>query len=166
MGFIGIFRSILRKETVGRSNLPGLVRDMRNDSVKYRKEMVHKDAPAVSKSVTKSEFAKSYRNLQISSVISTSYLCGLSAYMALRPELMLIVTGLAMGIVGALWHFSFVIRGYRAREVAGMWESRFDCLITSPSEVFDASISDPLVLFPMFKPLSFSSVKINKTRGV
>lgn len=162
MGIFGIFKNILKKETVGRVNLPGLVRDMREDSVAYRKNMVHKEAPAVSPSMTKAEFSQAYRNLQISSVISSSYLCGLVAYLIINPDLMLLITGTAMGIIGVLWHFSFVIRAYRAREIARKWEIRTEPLLTSPSEVIDASMSDPTVLLPVFKSLAFPSDKINR----
>ena len=162
MGFIGIFQKILRKETTGRAQLPGLVRDMRNDAVAYRRQHMHKDAPAVEASMTESSFRKAYRNLQICSVISFSYLVGIIVYNVKTPDMMLFVTSLAMGVIGLIGHFSFVVRAYRAREVASQWSRRGEPMRVTPSEVIDASLSDPLILMPALKALHFPSDKITK----
>lgn len=162
MGFIGIFRNILAKETTRRAQLPALVKQMREDSVKYRREHMRADSPAVDPSTTIEEFKSAYRNLQICSVISFSYLVGILIYNIKSPSGMLLVTSIVMGIVGLLGHFSFVIRAYRAREVAENWETRHESFAVSVSEVIDAALTDPLALLPALKGLHFSSDKINK----
>lgn len=159
---IQLFKGILLKETSRRAQLPGLVRHMRDEVVSYREEKFHREAPAIAPETTVEQVSSGYRLLQRCSDVSFLYLAGTLAYNILNPGLMLALMSLALGTIGVMWHFSFVIRAYRAREVVKDWENRHKPYFVTYSEVIDAAMADPLILLPTLKPLRFPSGKILK----
>lgn len=160
MGIIHTFKEIAKKETVRRSKLPGLVRDMRNDIVEFRRTKMTVDSPAVGNDTSKSEFVGAYKNVGRMSLISSVYLIGIGIYLFTLTDAQSIIAMVCLFLVGVLWHISFCLRSLRARRVAEDWSNRDRPMKMSYSEFFDEVLGDPLTLLPFFKPLIFSSGKI------
>lgn len=169
MNIISQFASIAKKETVGRSNIRSLIKDMHSDVVDYRKNNQADESIAVAETMTRKQFAKAYRNLQATSLISFSFVLFMIAYFFLAEGWMIKFTISAFFVISFLWHLSFVIRAYRARLVYDDWEKRLKPLKIGFEEVADALIHDPRVFAPFVMALNTrDDIKydnINKNKG-
>jgi len=130
VGIFETFKNIAKKETVRRSKLPGLVKDMRSDIVEHRRTTFTPDAPAVDADTSKSEFSEQYKTVQNMSLVSFIYVLCMatySTYTAVQSENVFsgnFITVICLLVIGSLWHFSFCVRALRARRVASLWENR------------------------------------------
>lgn len=148
MNIFSQFTHIAKKETIGRSNIRSLIKDMHTDVVDYRREKQTEDASAVSDEMTISRFASAYKTLQFTSLISFSFLIFMLAYVFVADEWMLKFTICAFLVISTLWHLSFVIRAYRARLIYADWEKRNRPLVVNFEEILDAIFHDPRVFVP------------------
>lgn len=162
MNIVSQFLNIAKKETIGRSGLRSLIKDMHEDVVDYRKENQRDDSVAVSSEITIGQFRAFYRNLQLTSLISFSFIVFMICYFFLSQGLMIKFTISAFFFISLLWHFSFVIRAYRARIVFSDWDNRCNPLKISFEEVFDELLHDPRAFAPFLISLPKENNEISK----
>lgn len=170
MNIFSTFFNIAKKETVHRSGLTDLIKDMHSDSVAYRKERQSEESSALQDNFNREQFLKAYKNLQITTVISTSFLSFMIAYMFVSEDLLSLFSIAAFVVIGFFWHLSFVIRAYRARIVWDSWDKKSKPLTVTMSEVVEAILADPKTLLPFLCQLKMQKklhyVNIDKKKGL
>lgn len=153
MNIFSTFSGIAKKETSGRSQVRGLIKDMHSDVVAYRKEHQSDDSPAVSSDFSAEQFQRAYKTLQLTTLISTSFLVFMLSYLFFAQGMLMFFSILAFSVIGLFWHLSFVIRAYRARIVYANWGDRLKPLKVTSEEIADALMSDPKAFLPFLCPL-------------
>lgn len=148
MNIISTFINIAKKETVHRSGIKELIKDMHEDSISYRKEHQDEASSAIQEGFTREQFVKAYKNLQMTTVVSSSFLAFMIAYIFTSEDFIGFFSIGAFVAIGLFWHFSFVVRAYRARVVWDIWDKRHQPLVVSTREVFESLFSDPKIFFP------------------
>lgn len=147
------FTDIAKKETAGRSQVRSLIKDMHSDVVTYRREHQAEESPAVDTNFSIEEFRRAYRTLQITTVISTSFLAFMLSYLFFAEGILMFFSVVAFSTIGLFWHLSFVIRAYRARLVYDDWDNRHKPLKVTSEEISDALMSSPKAFLPFLCPL-------------
>lgn len=169
MNIFSTFLNIAKKETTGRSGIKGLIKDMHQDVVSYRKEKQSSDSPSVSEDFLPEDFQSAYKNLQITTGISFSFISFMAAYIFTSEDFIGLFSIGAFLVIGLFWHFSFVIRAYRARVIFENWGKRQDPFSVSAEEVLENALANPKILLPFLCPLPVLNARkcdnINKKKG-
>lgn len=170
MNIFSTFYNIAKKETAGKSSFRALIKEMREESVSYRKEKQNDESLPVPEGFTKSQFVSAYKNLQLTTVISTSFLAFMFAYIFTSDGLIGFFSIGAFLVIGIFWHFSFVIRAYRARIIFDNWDKRTKPFVVSNEEIIESALTSPKILFPFLCDLAIQEktdcANINKKKGL
>lgn len=148
MNIFSTFFNIAKKETVQRSGIKGLIKDMHEDVVAYRREKQTEESPPVSPDFNPEDFKRAYKTLQLTTMISSAFLAFMIAYIFTSEDFIGFFSIGAFLVIGIFWHFSFVIRAYRARIVFENWNKRVDPFNVTLDEVFEVMLSSPKIIFP------------------